>query len=67
VNRLRTRAFGSIIRQDIAFFDKSKTGELINRLSNDVWYVGYATTMNISDGLRGLVGTIGGITMMVDT
>lgn len=64
VNRLRTSAFGSIVRQDVAFFDKSKTGELINRLSNDVWYVGYATTMNISDGLRGLVGTLGGVGMM---
>uniref|UniRef100_A0A915HT34 Uncharacterized protein n=1 Tax=Romanomermis culicivorax TaxID=13658 RepID=A0A915HT34_ROMCU len=64
VNRLRTTAFSSIIRQEIAFFDKSKTGELINRLSNDVWTVGYATTMNISDGLRALVGAIGGTSMM---
>lgn len=65
VNRLRSRVFGSILRQEIAFFDKTKTGELVNRLSNDASLVGYATTMNISDGLRSVVSGIGGAGMMV--
>ena len=32
---LRQKLFGSIVRQDTAFFDQNKTGELINRLSAD--------------------------------
>lgn len=35
VNRLRQQVFGSIIRQEIGFFDRNQTGELVNRLSND--------------------------------
>lgn len=33
--RLRCLAFNTIISQDIAFFDKQKTGELTNRLAAD--------------------------------
>ncbi|VDO99050.1 unnamed protein product [Soboliphyme baturini] len=64
VNRLREKVFNSIMSQEIAFFDRTKSGELINRLSNDVSSVGYATTVNISDGLRGVVAAVGGTTMM---
>ena len=35
VARLRRRLFNAIIVQEIAFFDATKTGELINRLSSD--------------------------------
>jgi ABC-type multidrug transport system fused ATPase/permease subunit len=30
---LRNKVFSSIARQETAFFDKNRTGELINRLS----------------------------------
>ena len=62
---LRDLVFRSIIRQEIAFFDKVRTGELINRLSTDTTIVGTSVTMNISDGLRSVTQAIGGITMMV--
>lgn len=35
VARLRKRLFESIITQEIAYFDVTKTGELLNRLSSD--------------------------------
>lgn len=57
--------FGSMISQEMAFFDKNKTGELINRLSADTSVVGNSLTMNISDGLRSVAQAVGGITMMV--
>lgn len=53
------------MRQEIGFFDKNKTGELINRLSTDTSIVGASVTNNISDGLRSVTQAIGGITMMV--
>lgn len=33
--KLRKQLFKSIVVQEIAFFDESKTGELLNRLSSD--------------------------------
>ena len=62
---LRDLIFRSIIRQEIAFFDKVKTGELINRLSTDTTIVGTSVTMNISDGLRSVTQATGGIAIMV--
>ena len=62
---MRENLFGAIIRQDIAFFDKTKTGELVNRLSTDTSLIGQSVTMNISDGLRSVAQAFGGISMMV--
>jgi ABC-type multidrug transport system fused ATPase/permease subunit len=52
VARLRARLFWAITNQEIAFFDKEKTGELMNRLSSDTTVLQTACTVNISIGLR---------------
>ena len=65
VNRLRTSLFSSILRQEVAFFDKTRTGELINRLSGDTALVGRSVTENLSDGLRAGAQASVGISMMV--
>ena len=44
---LRRKLFGSIIKQDTAFFDKNKTGELINRLSADTQLVSLTVTQQV--------------------
>lgn len=49
----------------MAFFDLSRTGELVNRLSADTSLVGQALTNNISDGLRALAQISVGVSMMV--
>ena len=59
--RLRNQVFSSIVRQETAFFDKTKTGELINRLSADTQLVSQAVTTQISDGLRSSLMTAAGI------
>ncbi|XP_050404463.1 ATP-binding cassette sub-family B member 10, mitochondrial [Patella vulgata] len=64
VKRMRERLFNSILQQEIGFFDKNKTGELINRLSTDTSIVGTSVTMNISAGLRSSAQAIGGLGMM---
>ncbi|XP_039294386.1 LOW QUALITY PROTEIN: ATP-binding cassette sub-family B member 10, mitochondrial [Nilaparvata lugens] len=61
---LREKVFRSIMKQDIAFFDSNKTGELINRLSADSALVSQCVTMNISDGLRSTVMACAGVSMM---
>jgi len=37
--RLRKRVFAAIMHQKMEFFDVNRTGELVNRLSNDVTQV----------------------------
>ena len=66
VKRLRESVFNSIMKQDIAFFDKTRTGELVNRLSTDTTVIGNSVTTNISDGLRALAQAMGGVGMMVN-
>ncbi|XP_054262814.1 ATP-binding cassette sub-family B member 10, mitochondrial isoform X2 [Macrosteles quadrilineatus] len=61
---LRERVFGSIVQQEVAFFDQNRTGELINRLSTDTSVVSDCVTMNISDGLRSTVMVCAGVSMM---
>ncbi|XP_058431040.1 ATP-binding cassette sub-family B member 10, mitochondrial isoform X2 [Marmota monax] len=65
VNRLRTSLFSSVLRQDVAFFDKTRTGELINRLSSDTALLGRSVTENLSDGLRAGAQASVGIGMML--
>lgn len=64
VNRLRTSLFASVLRQEVAFFDKTRTGELINRLSSDTALLGRSVTENLSDGLRAGAQASVGIGMM---
>ncbi|KAM7050153.1 ATP-binding cassette sub-family B member 10, mitochondrial isoform 1-T1 [Molossus nigricans] len=64
VNRLRASLFSSILRQEVAFFDKTRTGELINRLSSDTALLGRSVTENLSDGLRAGAQASVGIGMM---
>ncbi|XP_034043522.1 ATP-binding cassette sub-family B member 10, mitochondrial [Thalassophryne amazonica] len=64
VRNLRAAVFSSILRQEVAFFDKNRTGELINRLSADTAVVGRSVTLNLSDGLRAVAQAGGGVSMM---
>ncbi|XP_060923890.1 ATP-binding cassette sub-family B member 10, mitochondrial [Limanda limanda] len=64
VSNLRTSVFSSILRQEVAFFDRNRTGELINRLSADTAVVGRSITDNLSDGLRAVAQAAAGVSMM---
>lgn len=65
VKRLRATMFSSIVKQETAFFDKTRTGELINRLSSDTALLGRSVTENLSDGLRAGAQASVGVGMMV--
>ncbi|KAE8297153.1 ATP-binding cassette sub-family B member 10, mitochondrial [Larimichthys crocea] len=64
VRNLRASVFSSILKQEVAFFDRTRTGELINRLSADTTVVGHSITDNLSDGLRAVVQAAAGVSMM---
>ncbi|XP_045773536.1 ATP-binding cassette sub-family B member 10, mitochondrial [Maniola jurtina] len=61
---LRKQVFASIMRQEPAWFAKTSTGELVNRLSADTQLVGRNLSSNVSDGLRSLFMVGAGTGMM---
>ncbi|KAM4693615.1 ATP-binding cassette sub-family B member 10, mitochondrial [Discoglossus pictus] len=64
VRRLRHSLFSSVLKQEVGFFDKTRTGELINRLSSDTVLLGRSVTENLSDGLRAVAQASVGVGMM---
>ena len=62
---LRSNVYSAIVKQEVAFFDKNKTGELINRLSADTSLVSQCVTSNIAEGIRSTTLVVAGVSMMV--
>ena len=67
VSRMRRQLFGSILSQEAAFFDKTKSGDLISRLSNDAQYIKSAVTTEAVSGLRGIVMSLGSTSLLFYT
>ena len=57
--RLRRLVFSTLIEQDIGFFDKVKTGEMLSRLSTDTTTMSELISQNLNGFLWNLVRTIG--------
>ncbi|XP_021917196.1 ATP-binding cassette sub-family B member 8, mitochondrial isoform X2 [Zootermopsis nevadensis] len=57
--QLKQELFESIMKQDIAFFDRQRTGELVNRLTSDIQDFKSAFKLCISQGLRSIAQIIG--------
>ncbi|KAF7067731.1 hypothetical protein CFC21_073581 [Triticum aestivum] len=77
VARLRHDLFSHLINQlahvscvppqEIAFFDVTRTGELLSRLSEDTQIIKNAATTNLSEALRNLTTTAIGLAFMFST
>lgn len=65
VCRLRRDLFSAIIKQEIAFFDTNRTGELTSRLSSDTQVVQNAVTVNVSMLVRYLFQIFGSVVIML--
>ncbi|XP_077999189.1 mitochondrial potassium channel ATP-binding subunit-like [Glandiceps talaboti] len=57
--RMRKELFASLVKQDIAFFDVKKTGELVSRLTADVQDFKSSFKLCISQGLRSSTQVVG--------
>ncbi len=67
VAQLRQRLYAVLVRQEVAFFDEHRTGELTNRLVADTSALQRAVTVNLSMLLRyGLMG-FGALVILVFT
>ncbi len=67
VTRLRETLYGSLMRQEIAFFDERRTGELTNRLASDTTVLQSAVSANVSMGLRNIAQVLGGLGFLLYT
>ncbi|XP_054625037.1 mitochondrial potassium channel ATP-binding subunit [Dunckerocampus dactyliophorus] len=56
---MRKTLFASLLRQDVAFFDATKTGQLVNRLTADIQEFKSSFKLVISQGLRSITQTVG--------
>ncbi|KAJ1739431.1 ATP-binding cassette permease mdl1 [Coemansia sp. RSA 989] len=65
IARLRKQIFDRVMHQDLGFFDRNRTGDLVSRLSTDTSIVSKSITNNVSDGLRSSISAIAGLSMMV--
>ncbi|HUS65130.1 MAG TPA: ABC transporter transmembrane domain-containing protein [Kofleriaceae bacterium] len=64
IARLRQDLYRRIIEQEIAFFDKERTGDLMSRLSSDTATLQGTVSANISFGLRNLIQLLGGVVLL---
>nr|XP_034889165.1 ABC transporter B family member 27-like isoform X2 [Populus alba] len=64
VARLRKDLFNHLINQEIAFYDVTRTGELLSRLSEDTQIIKNAATTNLSEALRNLTTALIGVFFM---
>jgi ABC transporter fused permease/ATP-binding protein len=67
ITRLRKDLYQAIMAQEVAFFDKERTGDLMSRLASDTATLQGAVSANISYGLRNLIQLIGGIALLIFT
>ncbi|XP_035285523.1 mitochondrial potassium channel ATP-binding subunit isoform X2 [Anguilla anguilla] len=56
---MRKSLFLSLLRQDVAFFDAHKTGQLVNRLTADIQEFKSSFKLVVSQGLRSVTQTVG--------
>lgn len=67
VLKLREQLYRSILKQEVAFFDFNRTGELMSRLSSDATTLQNTVSVNISQALRNLAQVVGGFGFMFYT
>ncbi|KAJ2464137.1 ATP-binding cassette permease mdl1 [Coemansia sp. RSA 2337] len=65
IARLRKSIFERIMHQDMGFFDRNRSGDLVSRLSTDTSIVSKSITNNVSDGLRASISAVAGLSMML--
>ena len=63
--RLRSQLFEQIVDQDIGFFDKTKTGDLSSRMTQDVQKVCDQVQLNVNYFVRNLISTLVTLSFMI--
>jgi ATP-binding cassette subfamily B protein len=67
VRRVRERLYKSLLSQEIAFFDGSRTGELVSRLGTDCASIQSLVAANVSMALRNVITALGALVFLFFT
>uniref|UniRef100_A0A3B3Q8S8 Transporter associated with antigen processing, subunit type a n=1 Tax=Paramormyrops kingsleyae TaxID=1676925 RepID=A0A3B3Q8S8_9TELE len=63
-SRMKVKLFGSLVRQEIGFFESTKTGDITSRLSMDTTLMARTVALNVNVLLRTLIKTLGMLSLM---
>ncbi|MGA9572839.1 MAG: ABC transporter transmembrane domain-containing protein [Lysobacterales bacterium] len=64
---IRTRVYDRVIRMDPTFFESTRTGEVLSRLTTDTTLVQSVSGVSLSIALRTMVSLVGGLVMLALT
>lgn len=64
---IRTAVYDRVIRMDPMFFETTRTGEVLSRLTTDTTLVQSVSGVNLSIALRSMVSLVGGLVMLALT
>lgn len=64
VMHLRNRLYETILHQEMDFFDRNRTGDLLSRLASDATILQNAASVNISMLVRSLAMVVGGTALL---
>ena len=64
---IRTRVYDRVIRMDPTFFETTRTGEVLSRLTTDTTLVQSVSGVSLSIALRTTVNLVGGLVMLALT
>ena len=64
VSRLRRRLYDHLLTQEMGFFDRHKSGDLVSRLGADTLLVQQATTQSLNEVSIGLIKVLSGVILM---
>ncbi len=67
VRRVRERLYASLLAQEVAFFDGSRTGELVSRLGTDCAAIQSLVSANVSMALRHVITAAGALVLLFVT
>ncbi|XP_062385723.1 antigen peptide transporter 2a [Sardina pilchardus] len=63
--RVKVKLFGSLVSQELGFYETTKTGDLTSRLSTDSDLMARAVALNVNVLLRTFIKTLGMLSLMV--
>ncbi|XP_066530950.1 antigen peptide transporter 2a [Hoplias malabaricus] len=62
--RVKLKLFGTLVRQELGFFEATKTGDITSRLSTDTNLMARAVALNVNVLLRTFINTMGMLYLM---
>lgn len=67
VAAIRRDVFSRVVHMDVAYFEMTRTGDIISRITTDTTILQTLLSSSVSFAIRNLIMAVGGITMLIIT